>query len=348
MPLRILLAHSNEMHSPGLIIRRKSLLRRQNSLAFPNTAPQVPMEILDAIIECYVIELDPLTAVPAIESQKTIFAKYIMPCTLVSKDFRHLVLRSFFRSLSMGSGDDFKALLGFLGQIDSQYHKQGWNGGFSWVRFVLELFAEFAYCLNVAHTFRSLSAPSFLIPPNVKELKKLPCLHDLHVDFSHAGLMLQRSCFGQLFKSLDAHKIILKLTSLMLTNLPRIDEDLLKMVAFELPGLIELHLSSTDSLDLDCCPNCYEDSLSRIIHSPIPEMYIDAKTLAVSSVSWGRSPCSPLVCWEKEGLWNSACTTQKPLEALHRDLLVTFRDVGYAHGTRQERFAQTEHSGNCL
>lgn len=142
MPLRILLAHSNEMHSPGLIIRRKSLLRRQNSLAFPNTAPQVPMEILDAIIECYVIELDPLTAVPAIESQKTIFAKYIMPCTLVSKDFRHLVLRSFFRSLSMGSGDDFKALLGFLGQINSQYHKQGWNGGFSWVRFVLELFAN--------------------------------------------------------------------------------------------------------------------------------------------------------------------------------------------------------------
>jgi hypothetical protein len=138
MPLRILLAHSDEMHSPGLMIRRKSLLRRQNSLAFPSTAPQVPMEILDGIIECYVIELYPLMATPAIESQKTIFARYIMPCTLVSKDFRYLVLRSFFRSLSMGASNDFKALLGFLEQIDSQYHKQAWTGGFSWVRFVLE------------------------------------------------------------------------------------------------------------------------------------------------------------------------------------------------------------------
>ena len=291
MPL--LLAHSNEMHSPGLMIRRKSLLR-QNSLAFSSTAPQVPMEILDGIIECYVIELYPLMTTLAIESQKMVFARYIMPCTLVSKDFRHLVLRSFFRSLSMGTSDDFRALVGFLEQIDSQYHKQGWSGGFSWVRFVLEWFAAFC-CLNVAHIFRSLSAPSFLIASNVKELKRLPSLHNLHVDFSHAGLTLQRSCLGQFFKSLGAHKIVLKLTSLMLTNLPRIDEDLLRMVAFELPGLIELHLSSADSLDLDCCPNCYEDSLSRIIHSPIPEMYTDAKTLAVSSVLWGwkRLPAHP-------------------------------------------------------
>ena len=296
MPLRILNAHSNEMHSPGLMIRRKSLLRRQNSLAFPSTAPQVPTEILDAIIECYVKELYPLVTTPAVESQKTVFARYIIPCTLVSKDFRHLVLRYFFRSLSMGTSNDFKALLSFLKQIDSQYHKQGWNGGFSWVRFVLELLAEFAYCLNVAHIFRSLSAPSFLIPSNVKELKILPCLHDLHVDFSYAGLMLQHSCLGLLFKGLGAHKIALKLTSLKLTNLPRIDEDLLKMVAFELPGLIELHLSSADGLDLDCCPNCYEDSLTRIVHSPVPEMYIDAKTLAVSFVSWGWKLsyyCSP-------------------------------------------------------
>lgn len=214
----------------------------------------------------------------------------------------------------------------------------------------LGVLAEFACCLNVAHIFRSLSAPSFLIPLNVKELKRLPCLHDLHVDFSHAGLMLQRSCLGQFFKNLGAHKIVLKLTYLVLTNLPRIDEDLLKMVAFELPGLIELRLGSAESLDLDCCPNCYEDSLSRIIHSPIPEMYIDAKALAVSSVSWGwkRSPCSPLVCWEKEGLWNSSCTPQKPLSALFRNLLITFRNVGCAHGTWQERFAQTEHSGNRL
>ena len=245
------------------------------------------MEILDGIIECHVIALYPLTASPAIESQKTVFARYIIPCTLVSKDFRHLVLRSFFRSLSMGTSDDFRGLLGFLEQIDSQYHKKGWTGGYSWVRFVLELCAEFVCCLNVAHTFRSLSSPSFLIPSNVMELKKLPCLHDLHVDFSHAGLMLQRSCLEQLFKSLAAHKIVLKLTSLKLTNLPRIDKPLLEMVALELPGLVELYLSSADSLDLDCCPNCYEDSLSRILHSPIPEMYKDAETLAVSSVSWG-------------------------------------------------------------
>ncbi|KIM44796.1 hypothetical protein M413DRAFT_48103, partial [Hebeloma cylindrosporum] len=225
-------------------------------------APKVPMELLDEIIECYIIAFYPLMATPAIESQKTVFARFIMPCTLVSKDFRYLVLRSFLRSLSIGTSDDFTDLLGFLEKVDSQYRKQNWAGGYSWVR--------------------SLSAPSFLIPPNVNEFKKLPCLHHLHVDFSHSGLMLQRSCLGQLFKNLGAHKIVLKLTSLMLTNLPRIDEPLLEMIARELPGLVELHLNSADSLDLDCCPNCYEDSLSRISHSPIPEMYRDAEFLAMA------------------------------------------------------------------
>jgi len=136
MPLRI---QSGEMRLPGLAIRRKSLLSRQNSLVLPNTAPQVPTEIVDSVIECYVIAFSPPLAIPAIESQTTVFTKYISPCTLVSKDFRFLVLRSFFRSLSMSTSDDFRSLLGFLEQIDSQYHTNGLTGGYSWVRFVLEL-----------------------------------------------------------------------------------------------------------------------------------------------------------------------------------------------------------------
>jgi hypothetical protein len=139
MPLRILLAQSGEMRRPSLAVRRKSLLSRQNSLVLPNTAPRVPTEILDSIIGCYVIALAPLMEIPAIESQKAVFSKCITPCTLVSKDFRFLVLRSFFQSLSMGTSDDFSGSLNFLENIDSQYRKIGWTGGYSWVRFVFEL-----------------------------------------------------------------------------------------------------------------------------------------------------------------------------------------------------------------
>lgn len=128
-----------------------------------------------------------------------------------------------------------------------------------------------------------LSSPSFLIAPNVKELRHLLYLQELHIDFSHSGLFLQRACLKQLFESLTSYRSALSLTSLKLTELPRIDDHMLSLVARGLPNLIDISFTSTDSLDMECCPNCYEDSLTRISHSPVSDLYPDVIVLAVSS-----------------------------------------------------------------
>lgn len=106
----------------------------------------------------------------------------------------------------------------------------------------------------------------------------------MQVDFTNHGLRSQRQSLEQIFGSFSRQGATLKLVSLELTHMPRIDIHLLALIAKEVPTLRVLRIASTDGLDTACCPNCYEDSLSRIVHSPIPHLYEDVQSLAVISM----------------------------------------------------------------
>lgn len=75
------------------------------------------------------------------------------------------------------------------------------------------------------------------------------------------------------------------LTSLTLNSLPRIDTPLLVLLAKTFPSLVNLYLSCTERLEERCCWTCFEDSYGITEHSPIPDMFSDAKDLAVSGPS---------------------------------------------------------------
>lgn len=156
-------------------------------------------------------------------------------------------------------------------------------------------------------------------------------LQGLRVDFSHSGLALQRSCLKQLFGSLTAYSSITNLTSLKLTELPRIDEHVLSLIATGLPNLVDAQFISIDSLDMECCPNCYEDSLTRISHSPVSDMYSDVIVLAVSQSfrHFSMHICS-LFCFissllTSEGcLWARSFSSAETRKYLFRNLPLAF------------------------
>ncbi|KAF8159863.1 hypothetical protein B0H34DRAFT_421007 [Crassisporium funariophilum] len=242
-------------------IRRKSLLTRHisnrssdESLVY-KLEPKVPIELLDRIIELFVALF---CQIPA---RHTTFVD-VQPLTLVSKIFRQLALGHYFRTLVL----EKKARLGLftiLTQEDVFNKRRGWNGGFTWVR--------------------SLYASSDVLasaPESV--LVCLTMLKELWIDFSREGMMTDRPLLKLLFNDFANSGGASNVTSLTVTSLPRLDVYLLKIVAQAFPCLADLRLSCTDCLILDCCPCCYEDSLTRTFHSPIPDIHPDVEDLAVS------------------------------------------------------------------
>jgi hypothetical protein len=96
-------------------------------------------------------------------------------------------------------------------------------------------------------------------------------LHDVHCKaiqicdhFNQAGSSLRQN-----------------ITNLALTHLPRIDISLLRIISQTFPCLTDLYLSCTERLEINHCIGCYEESLQLIIHSPIPDMFPDARELVV-------------------------------------------------------------------
>ena len=109
-------------------------------------------------------------------------------------------------------------------------------------------------------------------------------LRSLSVDFSFDGLASQQACAKYIFAS-NAAEFPFRLETLTLTSLCRIDLPLLKIIATRFPRLIDLSLSCTERLDLDCCWGCFEESASNIVHSPIPDMFATSEDLAVSELA---------------------------------------------------------------
>ena len=106
-------------------------------------------------------------------------------------------------------------------------------------------------------------------------------LETLSLDFYHEGLSTQQTRILQLCRNLSP-AAFLYLTSLTVTHLPRIDTTTLRLIANAFPELLDLHMSCAERLEYSCCWYCFEDSLEGTIHSPIPEMFSSATSLAVS------------------------------------------------------------------
>lgn len=71
------------------------------------------------------------------------------------------------------------------------------------------------------------------------------------------------------------------LAKLSFSGVPRIDAQLLALIAKTFPRLTTMELTSTERADFDCCLPCLEDSLRSMRHSPIPDYYSTVEKLAV-------------------------------------------------------------------
>ena len=253
------------------------------NLVLLEPSPRVPAELLDHIIALFTI-----TFCLPVPTRKTAFT-LIKPLILVSKAFRHLVLRHYFSILVLENKSSI-GLFHFLESEDAVNRQHGCTGGFMWVRsvsnlaFLLRQFITYMIKKNGAYT-RSLFASSYVLESDPDlAFTSFMLLKDLWIDFRREGLMTQRPVLNFLFESIANSGGFSNLTSLTMTAVPRLDAHLLRIVAKTFPFLVDLHLSSVESLNMDCCPNCFEDSLTISLHSPIPEIYPNVEILAVRHI----------------------------------------------------------------
>ena len=251
---------------------------QHSNLVLLKESPRVPTELLDHIITLFTVSF----CLP-VPTRKTAFA-LIKPLTLVSKSFRHLVLRHYFAILVLESKSSI-GLFRFLENEDATNRQRGWTGGFVWVRSV-QVWLPIAFNFNAyiitknGAYIRSLYASSDVLLSEANlAFTSFRLLKDLWIDFRREGLMTQRPVLNYLLGSISDG--FLNLTSLTMTAVPRLDTHLLKIVAQTFPSLIDLHLSTVENLIIECCPNCFQDSLTRSTHSPVPDIYPNVEMLAV-------------------------------------------------------------------
>jgi hypothetical protein len=101
---------------------------QHSNLVLLKRSPRVPTELLDHIILLFTVSCLP------VPTRKAAFT-LIKPLTLVSKSFRHLVLRRYFAILVLENKSSV-GLFRFLENEDATHRRRGWTGGFVWVRSV--------------------------------------------------------------------------------------------------------------------------------------------------------------------------------------------------------------------
>lgn len=106
-------------------------------------------------------------------------------------------------------------------------------------------------------------------------------LRTLDMCFGTEGFKTQDLVITLLLDSFAQSPAKANLKSLTFMKIPRIDTKLLGSIAKTFPELTRLELTSTKYIDTDCCLSCLEASLECTRHSPIPDYYLDAESLAV-------------------------------------------------------------------
>ncbi|TFK25107.1 hypothetical protein FA15DRAFT_559556, partial [Coprinopsis marcescibilis] len=228
----------------------------------------LPSELLDLIIGLYVHGCR--------LSSPSQYFNDIKALSLVSYDIRQTVFRHFFRDILPTSSRHWDGILNILDAQSTTRTLSHSRGGFYWVRYgpFLRLGSIKAY------------------PKKLQPLHCLAYLRRLSIDLVHEGVNTQAHSMKGFLSGLNAVPqldISLNLQSLSLTKVAYIDVYLLKMIVGAFPALHELSIETTSRLELKCCPNCYEDSLTRTIHSPIPRQVasIEALTQQYGSVLRG-------------------------------------------------------------
>ncbi|KAF4619133.1 hypothetical protein D9613_005569 [Agrocybe pediades] len=261
MPFKLELLDTSE--SSGMVLHwRRSSLEIGHGQSNPNNcgqlvttsngAPRFPMEILEKIVKFIVAD--------AHESfSRMAYKEIIGPCSLASKGLRYLALRFFSRHLRLYDVAQARVLLDFLAQVGYGYQKQGCMAGYVWVR--------------------SMRSPLPVIPAIIEDLAMLTNLETINVDVDDMKPMFQCTHIDNLFASFRKAEMAANIGSLTLKTVPRVDTQLLTFVAQQLPRLIQLQIFSANAIEMECCVNCYKDSLSTISHSPIPDVFCDTSSL---------------------------------------------------------------------
>ncbi|KAJ7606141.1 hypothetical protein DFH06DRAFT_1015216 [Mycena polygramma] len=214
-------------------------------------ASTLPAELLDLIVE---FALQPPHS--ADTTSPSLFTA-IAPFTLACSQFRSLALRRFFRHVIFSEteyGKGNSQWNRFFQLLDALHQKTG-GECFTWVR---SLRASSKTLMGRFHSAR---------------LAALTHLEELSVDLATEGFVTQKP-FLQIINN-ASHQ----LTMLTLTSLPCIDLPLLRLIA-DFPFLVDLYLSCTERLEFHCW-SCFEESLGRTTHSPIPCMFSDSRSMAI-------------------------------------------------------------------
>ncbi|KAF9523350.1 hypothetical protein CPB83DRAFT_886955 [Crepidotus variabilis] len=257
--------------------RRSLLVRRSSSRATQNTRPvdiskplvsicvhrrRLPTEILEIIVAFYVEEALHCLRLGQESLPKT-FTKFIKNLLIVSRDFRVLALKYLCETLRFTAVKEARQFVDYIKTSTASFTDRCTVSGFIWVK--------------------SLSTPGFLIPSIQDLLQYFTNLRNLHIDAGHSTLFSQQTTIAKLFDTLRTGNYpVRNITSFTITNLPRIDYHILELIANGLPAIEDLYLSTLEGLDVDCCGPCYEESLTRVNHSPILEAYPECENLAVT------------------------------------------------------------------
>lgn len=125
--------------------------------------------------------------------------------------------------------------------------------------------------------------PAFLLLLDNLFLKRFENLRDLIIDCSHCSLSTHVSIFSRLFGVLrNEDNFVSSLRSFTMTDVPCLDDGLLRTIAASLPQVVDLHISTIEGIEMGCCRNCYEQSLDRVLHSPVQDIYLNGRDVAVS------------------------------------------------------------------
>ncbi|KAF7370611.1 Deacetylase sirtuin-type domain-containing protein [Mycena sanguinolenta] len=248
----------------ALAVRRSSMTsyRAGPALGLPSSitamaaetvegSPILPAEIMEIVVEFT------LQSHRADATSSRLFA-LIAPLTLASSQLRLLAFRRFLRHIILsdtefsGNNSQWNRFFRLLDSLDERTNGEC----FTWVR--------------------SLRAPSKTLMGRFHsaQLAALTYLEELFVDLASEGFTTQKH-FLKLINNASP-----KLTVLALTSLPCIDIPLLRLIATAFPCLLDLYLSCTERLEFHCW-SCYEESLGRTIHSPIPGIFSDSRGMAI-------------------------------------------------------------------
>ena len=160
-------------------------------------------------------------------------------------------------------------------------------------------------------------------------LKSLTRLRAVSLNLANEGLATQDSVLRMSFQ-LTPPAALNMITSLTLTRLSRIDTALLSLITLHFPILVYLHISCTEGLDSSCCWTCLCDSATCIVHSPIPDMFVDVRGLAVSSCV-GIAVFSGVLKHSDQTAYGRALKPLTKLKHLHLGVYLTSEAYFNAH-----------------